>query len=249
MRWKKKEEKREKEAEETLLQELCGADAGLYGCLSCYLYANPLAAIPEEDLDVLTKEAEATGSFRPALDKAIFEGARNPGEREKYVRVIENLSSKAIRVMEQEQEATEKKGLTKQAASLGRRIENQRFMSERAGDILEVASTFYNEKLLELGEDSRREARKEARKTAEREEKRTEELERAGREGRRKARRGMGKRERREAREQDKREELAAEEERKTRGEERREAEREEKRTEELEKAGREARKEERQRD
>ena len=50
-------------------------------------------------------------------------------------------------------------------------------MSERAEDIINVASKFYNEKLMELGENVRREARGEKRRGAEREEERKEELE------------------------------------------------------------------------
>jgi len=243
--WKKKEKKKE-EKEESLLTELCGDDAKLYDFLSNYLYLNPLAAISKKDLDILTEEAEKSGDFRPAVDKAIFEAAQNPGERERYIKVIQNLAPKTIHATEQEKEKVEKEGLTDLAASLGRRIENQKFMSERAEDIINVASKFYNEKLMELGENVRREARGEERRGAEREEKRKEELEKAGREARKKERRGMGRKEKREAKKQDKREELAAEERKEARGEERREAEREESRTEELENAGREARKKER---
>ena len=243
--WKKKEEKKE-EKEESLLKELCGDDAKLYDFLSNYLYLNPLAAISKKDLDFLTEEAEKSGNFRPAVDKAIFEAAQNPGERERYIKVIQNLASKTIHATEQEKEKVEKEGLTDRAASLGRRIENQKFMSERAEDIINVASKFYNEKLVELGENVRREARGEERREAEREERRTGELEKAGREARKKERREMGREEKREAEKQDKREELAAEEMKEAREEKRKEAEREERRTGELEKEGREARKKER---
>jgi hypothetical protein len=243
--WKKKEEKKE-EKEESLLKELCGDDAKLYDFLSNYLYEHPLAAISKKDLDILTEEAEKSGDFRPAVDKAIFEAAQNPGERERYIKVIQNLASKTKHATEQEKEKVEKEGLTDQAASLGRRIDNQKFMSERAEDIINVASKFYNEKLVELGENVRREARGKERKEAEREEERTEELEKAGREARKKERGEMGREEKREAKKQDKREELAAKERKEARGEERKEAEREERRTGELEKAGREARKKER---
>jgi len=243
--WKKKKKKKE-EKEESLLTELCGADAKLYDFLSNFLYLNPLAAISKKDLDILTEEAEKSGNFGPAVDKAIFEAAQNPGEREKYIKVIQNLALKTIHAMEQEKEKAEKEGLTDLAASLGRRIENQKFMSERAEDVINVASRFYNEKLIELGENVRREARGEKRRGAEREEKIKEELEKGGREARKKERRGMGRKEKREAKKQDKREELAAEERKEARREERKEAEREEIRTEELEKVGREARKKER---
>jgi trichohyalin len=243
--WKKKEEKKE-EKEENLLKELCGDDAKLYDFLNKYMYEKPLAAISKKDLDILTEEAEKSGNFRPAVDKAIFEAAQNPAEGERYIKVIQNLASKTIHAAEQEKEKVEKEGLTDYAASLGRRIENQKFMSERTEDIINVASKFYNEKLVELGENMRREARGKERGEAERKEERTEELEKAAREARKKERRGMGRKEKREAEKQDKREELAAEERKEARGEERKEAEREERRTEELEKAGREARKKER---
>jgi len=243
--WKKKEEKKE-EKEESLLKELCGDDAKLYDFLNRYMYEKPLAAISEKDLDILTEEAEKSGDFRPAVDKAIFEATQNPGERERYIKVIQNLASKTIHATEQEKEKVEKEGLIDYAASLGRRIENQKFMSERTEDIINVASKFYNEKLVKLGENMRREARGKERGEAERKEERTEELEKAGREARKKERKGMGRKEKREAVKQDKREELAAEERKATRGEERKEAERKERRTGELEKAGREARKKER---
>ncbi len=243
--WKKKEEKKE-EKEESLLKELCGDDAKLYNFLSKYMYEDPLAAISKKDLDILTEEAEKSGNFRPAVDKAIFEAAQNPGERERYIKVIQNLAPKTIHATEQEKEKAEKEGLTDRAADLGRKIENQKFMSERAEDIINVASKFYNEKLVELGENVRREARGEERREAEREEWRTGELEKTGREARKIGRREMGREEKREAKKQDKREELAAKERKGARGEERKEAEREERRTGELEKAGREARKKER---
>lgn len=186
--WKKKEEKKEAK-EESLLKELCGEDAKLYDFLSYYMYERPLEAISQKDLDILTEEAEKSGNFRPAVDKAIFEAAQNPGERERYIKVIQNLASKTIHATEQEKEKAEEKGLTDQAAFLGKRIENQKFMSERAEDVIDVASKFYNEKLVELGEHVRREARGKERREAESEEWRTGALEKAGREARKKERR------------------------------------------------------------
>jgi hypothetical protein len=244
--WKKKEEKEEEKEEENLLKELCGDDAKLYYFLSDYLYLNPLAGISEKDLDILTEEAGESGNFRPAVDKAIFEGAQNPGERERYIKVIQNLALKAIHAMEQEKEKVEKEGLTDRAASLGRRIENYKFMSERTEDIINVASKFYNEELVELGEDAGREARTKERQKAENDERRTVELEKVRREARKKERGKMGREEKREAEKQDKREELAAKERKESREEERKEAEREETRIGEMEKAEREARKKER---
>jgi hypothetical protein len=239
--WEKKEEK-----EESLLAELCRDDAQLYDFLSNYLYFNPLEAISKKDLAILTEEAEKSGNFRPAVDKAIFEAAQNPGEKEGYIKVIQNLASKAIHAMEQERERVEKEGLTDQAARLGRRIENQGFMSERTEDIINVASKFYNEKLVELGENVRREARRENKREAEREDWRIVDLEKAQQEARGKERSEMRREEKREAEKQDKREELAAEERKEARREEKEEAEREERRIGELEKAEREARRKER---
>ena len=244
--WKKKEEKKQEKKEESLLKELCGDDSKLYDFLSKYIYERPLAAISQKDLNILTEEAEKSGNFRPAVDKAIFEAAQNPGERERYIRVIQNLASKTIHATEQEKEKVEKEGPTDQVASFGRRIENHKFISERAEDIINVASKFYTEKLVEQGENVRREARGEERKKAEREGRRTEELEKEGLEARKKERREMGREEKREGEKQDKREELAAEERKEARGEEKKKAEREERRTGELEKAEREARKKER---
>jgi len=240
--WKKEEKKEEK----SLLKELCRDDTELYYFLRQYLYLNPLVGISEKDLDILTEEAGKSGNFRPALDKAIFEGTQNPGESERYIKVIQNLALKAIHAMEQEKEKVENEGLTDQAASLERRIQNHKFMSERTEDIINVASKFYKEQLLEMGEDARREARAEERKEAERKEKRIVELERAEREARKEERGKMGREEKREVEKQDKREELAAEERKEARAEERKEAERKEERIVELERAEREARKEER---
>ena len=242
--WKERKEKEEKE--ENLLKGLCGDDAKLYDFLSTCLYETPLAAISKKDLDILTEEAEKSGNFRPAVDKAIFEAAQNPGERERYIKVIQNLASKTIHATEQKRETVEKEGLTDKAASLGRRIENQKFMSERAEDIINVASKFYNEQLLGQGENVRREAREKERKEAEREERRIGKREEAGRETRKRERRKMGRAEKREAKKQDKREERAAEERKEAREKERKEAEREEGRIGEREKEGRETRKEDR---
>src|SRR4030043_1827904 len=244
--WKKKEEKEEEKEQENLLKELCGDDEKLYYFLSQCLYLDPLAGISKKDLDILTEEAEKSGDFRPAVDKAIFEGAQNPGERERYIKVIQNLGLKAIHAMEQEKEKTEKEGLTDRAASLGRRIEDHRFMSERTEDIINVASKFYSEQLVDLGENVRREARSKERQRANNDESRTVELERVRREARKKERGEMGREEKREAEKQDKREELATEERKEARAEGKKEAETEERRVGELEKVEREARKKER---
>ncbi|UCD21411.1 MAG: hypothetical protein JSW22_04975 [Chloroflexota bacterium] len=240
--WKEEEKKKE----ESLLEELCGDDAELYSLLSRYLYFNPLAAISEKDLDVLAEEAGEEGDFRPAVDKAIFEGAQNPGERERYIEVIRNLALKAKQAVEQEKENAEKEGLIDRAARLGRRTENYRVMSERTEDIINVASKFYNERLMELGEEAAREARREERERAQDDEWRIEDKERAERAAREKEREKMGREEKREAEIQDKREELVVEEKKKAREEAREEAEMEERRIGEREKTEREARKRER---
>ncbi|MFC2079151.1 hypothetical protein ACFLSZ_04140, partial [Candidatus Bipolaricaulota bacterium] len=137
--------KKKEEVPASLLKQLCGADANLYAILSRCLYESPLAAIPDRDLDILAEEAEESGNFGPAMDKAIFEGARKPGERERYIEVIKNLASKTIHATEREKEARAQEGLADSAASLGGTIEHQKLLSERAGDILDVASKFYSE--------------------------------------------------------------------------------------------------------
>jgi cytosine/adenosine deaminase-related metal-dependent hydrolase len=154
------------------------------------MYERPLEAISKKHLDILSEEAEKSGDFRPAVDKAIFEAAQNLGERERYIKVIQNLASQTIHATEREKEKVEKEGLTDRASSLWRRIEDQKFMSERVEDIINVASKFYNEKLLELGENARREARGKERTGAEEKERRAEELEKAEREARQKERKG-----------------------------------------------------------
>jgi transcriptional antiterminator Rof (Rho-off) len=87
---------------------------------------------------------------------------------------------------EKAKEGVEKNGLTDQAASLERRIKNYKFVGERIEDVLNVASQFYNELLVTLGETERYEARGEERREAESEETRIEEKEKEKREERRK---------------------------------------------------------------
>jgi len=190
--WKKKETKKEEQVEEqvekSLLQELCGDDAQLYDFLTNHLVIDPAAGISEESLDFLTAEGEKSGNFTQAVDKAIFEGAQKPEERERYIKVIQDLASKTIHTTELEKEKCEKEGLTDRAASLAHRIEKQQFLSDRAKDIINVASRFYNENLLELEENVRREARAVTRRNTEMEEQRTGETEKAEREARKKER-------------------------------------------------------------
>ena len=112
---KSKEEKKE-DKQESLLKELCGNDAKLYDFLRHYMLEHPLAAISKKHLDSLTAEAEKSGNFHPAVDKAIFEAAQNPEERERYIKVIQSLAPKTIPATEKEKENVEKQGLTDRAA-------------------------------------------------------------------------------------------------------------------------------------
>jgi hypothetical protein len=206
--WKRRrKEKEEKEAkEESLLKELCGDDAKLYDVLAHNLYLDPIAAISKKDLEILIEEAEesikdrnyeeATWKHKLVVDKAIFEATQNPGERSRYIKVIQDLVSEAIHANEKAKEKVEKEGRMDRATSLERRIENYKFMSKRIEDVTNVASQFYNEQLVIRGEKDRQEARrekmrkmgKEEKIEAEREEKEIEESEKGRREARRKER-------------------------------------------------------------
>jgi len=238
--------KEEEGHQQSLLEELCGDDEHLHAFLSSYLYQTPLAAVSKKSLDALVEEAEGNGDFRRAFDKAIFEGAQNPGQRERYVEVIRRLASKAIDAAEQAREKREAEGLIERAASFGRRIEDYRFMSERAGDILTVASSFYTEKLIESDEERKRKTRREERKQLEREERKVGEHEKSERATRRKERSKMSRGERREARKREKTEDAAARDRRQAREEKRAEAEREEQRIGEMERTARDEREKER---
>jgi hypothetical protein len=242
---KNKEEKQEVK-QESLLTELCGNDAKMYEFLGEYLLEHPIEGISKKDLESLMAEAEKSGNFRPAVDKAIFECSQKPAEKEKYIKVIRNLASKTLEATEKEKENMEKQGLTGRVASLEKRIQDQKFMSERIEEIINVASKFYDEKLLELGENTRREARKTLKTQAEAQGIRTEQAEQAGREARKKEEKKMGKDARREAEIQDKKEELEAAARKEARKAKSEEAEREEIRIGDQEKAGQEARKKER---
>ena len=181
--WKKKEKQKE-EKEESLLKELCGDDAELYDFLGRTLYLDPMAAISKKDLEILIEEAEknikdknyeeARRKYILAVDKAIFEATQNPGERDRYIKLIQDLASKAAKVTEKVKEKLQKEGSADYASSLEGRIKNYEFMSERIEDVLRIASLFYNERLEELGAGERREARRGERREAEREDKREE---------------------------------------------------------------------------
>lgn len=245
--WKKKTAKPEaekaEEKEVSVLQRVCGADAALYGFASNYLCVDPSTTISSKPLDVLIEEGEKSGDFRPALDKAIFEGAQHPDEAGKYLESIRDIAAKTITATEKEKAEIEKQGLADRAAFLGKRIEAQQLIQKRAEDILDVAAKYYNERLLELKEDERKAERIAEIREAEGQEMREELAERTEREAKKRERKGMGRAERKEAELQEQKDDLAAEERKKTREEERREAELQEQRTEEREKVERDARK------
>jgi hypothetical protein len=250
--WKKKEEKKE-EKKESWLKELCGNDAKLYDLLSLNLYLNPKAAISKTDLKILVEEAEknvrdedyqeAMQKYITALDKAIFEATQNQGEMSRYIKVIQDLTSKTAKVTEKAEEKREKEGYS--SPSLEGRIKNYEFMSERIEDVIRIASLFYNEKLEELGAIEGREARRGKRREAEREEERGEKKAKEGRETRRDERKEMGRGERKKAEREDKGEEKKEKDRVEARRKEGIEAEREENRIEEREKERRKLRRKE----
>ena len=247
--FKIKEDKKE-EIEESLLKELCGDDAKLYDLLSRRLYLDPIAAIPNADLESLIEEAEKSiedenyhkvmQKYRTALDKALFEATQNLGERARYIKVIQDLASSAAKVREKVEEKGEKEGFA--SSSLEGRIKYYEFMSERIEDVIKIASLFYNERLEVLGVVERRVSRRKERDKAEKEEERAGKEAKERREARRKE---MGRGERREAKKEDKREEEKEKERRGARREDAIEAEREENRIDEREKERREARRKE----
>jgi hypothetical protein len=199
----KKEEK-----EKDLLKELCGDDAKLYDFLARTLYLNPIAAISKKDLELLLEEAEtsiedvnhnAIRKYREAWDKTLFEVTQKPEERGRYIKVIQDLTSKRAHATEKAKEKAEKKGLTDHAASLEKRIEHYTFVSKRIDDIVNVATHFYNEKLAIHEDVERRKARIEKIQAMKTEETKEARGEAERREARRKARKEMGREERREA--------------------------------------------------
>jgi hypothetical protein len=230
----------------SLLEQLCGADEPLYAVLSSYLYYRPQDAVSKKDVSVLIEEAERGGDFRLAIDKAIFEGTQNPEERDRYIELVQDLASRAARAAEDAKAAQEQAGLADRAASLGKKIENYRFMAERAGDILAVATDYYSERLLESGESVRRVARQDESRRLANEEREIEKQEKADRAARRRERKKMSRSERRAARKQEKIERLAAEDRRKKRAAKRADAETEGRRVEEAEATAREERRRER---
>ncbi len=225
--WKREKKVEEKTVrkETSLLKELCGDDTELYDVLRSLLYANPVAAVSKEKLEVLIKAAEkssrdesyekAKWKYRQALDKAIFEASQHPNEKSRYIGIIQDITAKAG---------------------------SYALLNKRAEDVIRIASTYYGERLEELGASERREMRRQVRDDAEREEKRTEYKEEESREARRQERKGMGRRERKEAEQEDEKKAKKARDERAKRRQDRARAEREEKRTEDKEEESREAR-------
>jgi len=256
--WRKKETKKE-EKEEYLLKQLCGDDAKLYDVLGSYLFENPKVAISKQDLEILIEEAEksvtdqdyreARQKYVRAMDKAIFEASQNPGERSRYVTVIQDLASKTVKVTEKVKEIVEREGPADYASSARSLFEGSigkyEFLSERIEDVTRIASRFYNEKLEELGARERREARIQDRRDADSKEEMEEKKTRESREARREQSKEMTRGERREADTGNKEEEKRERERRGARRKERVEAEREEEKMEEEEKEGREARRKE----
>lgn len=240
-----------KEKEEYLVKKLCGDDSGLYDVLGSCLYLDPTAAISKKDLDTLIEEAErsikdenyreARQKYVRALDKAIFEATQHPEEKSRYIKVIQDLAPKTVKVTEKVKEILEKEGSTDYASSLERIIKKYKVLNERIEDVIKVASLFYNERLEELGAKERRETRREERRDAEWKEEVEEREAKEKRETRRKEIKKMGKEERKEAEREDKEEEKKEGERREARGKEGTEAEKEEKRMEEGEKERREA--------
>jgi hypothetical protein len=208
------------------LRELCGDDSKLYDFLSNKLYQNPLAAISKESLEILIRNAEresinggnyqaAMQKYRLAVDKAIFEATQHQEERDSYVKLIQDLIMKTSQATEKAKEKAVKEGLNERAADLGKRIENDKFLSERIEDVMKVASLYYNERLELIGEKERKEARGQARRGEQLREEREEKLE----EKRDKKR----DKERREKRQEDEKEEELVDKREEERGEARRE--------------------------
>jgi hypothetical protein len=159
----------EKTKEEDWLRELCGNDTKLYEVLARLLYRDPMAAISKEELQVLIEEAEksdedgnyvvATQKYTLALDKAIFEATQHGEEKDRYIKVIQDISAKASQATGKVKEKTEKTGPKEDVASLEQRINHYKLLSERTEDVVNVASLYYNEKMDKLGEQVRREQR------------------------------------------------------------------------------------------
>ena len=179
--WKKKKVKRVEKAEEIketkLLKTLCGYESELYGFASNYLCINPLTAISTKILDSVMEEGSQNGDYRPALDKAIFEAAQHPEETANYMNIIQDIAGKNVAATEKEKGEIERQGLPERTAFPAKQIADQKLIQNRAADILKIPSKYYRERMLELGEDAKREERVAERKQVERDEWRAEQAE------------------------------------------------------------------------
>lgn len=238
--------KKPEETPQNMLKELCGSDSALYEYLSRNLYETPLTAISSKEIVELAREGVQNGNFAPAVDKAVFESAQNPGETQKYIAVVQDLAAKAIAAAEKEKAEKQSQASEGQLASLDRRIEQYRFLSERVKDVLDVSAEFYAEKLVELEEGVERKERARKKSRAANKEQILAKRALSGRKERKKELRKMGRKERREAKKQDKLDHEVAEQRKIAREQQRQTVEKEERRIEEMEEKGRESRQSER---
>ena len=159
----------EKTKEEDWLLELCGSDTELYEISERLLYWDPLGAISKEELQVLIEEAEksdkdgnyiaATRKYTLALDKAIFEATQHGEEKDRYIKVIQDISAKTSRATGKVKEEMEKTAPKENVISLEQSINHYKLLNERTEDVVKVASLYYNEKMDKLGEQLRRDQR------------------------------------------------------------------------------------------
>jgi len=160
----------EEKKEESWLQKLCRGDVKLYDVLAGSLPLDPMAAISKEDLGILIEQAEksvkdenyeaAVSRYRVIVDKAIFEATQHQEEKDRYIKIIQDLLLKRAQATERAKEKAEKEGRTDRVASLVKRIEDGKFVSERIEDVLDVASHYYNERLQVMGEKKKGEERR-----------------------------------------------------------------------------------------
>ena len=112
----------EEKKEESWLRQLCGDDAKLYDFLARRLPLDPMAAISKEDLGILIEQAEksvkdenyeeAIWKYKLVVDKAIFEATQHQEEKDRYIKVIQDLLSKTAQATERAKEKVEKEGRT-----------------------------------------------------------------------------------------------------------------------------------------
>jgi hypothetical protein len=159
------------EKEEDLLKERCGDDAELYAFLCHTLYVDPTTAISKRDLATLIDDAEesikdenyldALRKCQRAMSKAIFEATQNPGEKGRYIKVIQNLAPKTAKVIEKVKEKAEMEGLAERARYLEKEIRDYGFLSKRIEDVIRIASLYYSDRLEKLGEMEKQAAERE----------------------------------------------------------------------------------------